>query len=166
MRLPRWLSGKESACQCRRHRRCRFNPWVRKIPWSRKWQLIPVSILAWKISWTEEPGGLQSTGLQRVGCDTDLIPGRGWSHRPGRVGFSGYGTRAQQSQLVGSQVLAPQLWCMAYVSPYHVGANPCPLAGRQIQSLGHQGNLPLPSCLLLLMKTQMFLTPLCHLLLL
>ena len=27
------------------------------------------SILAWEISWTEEPGGLQSTGLQRVGCN-------------------------------------------------------------------------------------------------
>ena len=27
------------------------------------------SILAWKISWTEEPGGLQSMGLQRVGHD-------------------------------------------------------------------------------------------------
>ena len=25
------------------------------------------SILAWRISWTEEPGGLQSTGSQRVG---------------------------------------------------------------------------------------------------
>ena len=27
------------------------------------------SILAWKIPWTEEPGRLQSTGLQRVGHD-------------------------------------------------------------------------------------------------
>ena len=27
------------------------------------------SILAWKISWTEEPGGLQSMGWQRVGQD-------------------------------------------------------------------------------------------------
>ena len=27
------------------------------------------SILAWKIPWTEEPGGLQSTGLQRVRHD-------------------------------------------------------------------------------------------------
>ena len=26
-----------------------------------------ISILAWRIPWTEEPGGLQSTGLQRVG---------------------------------------------------------------------------------------------------
>ena len=25
------------------------------------------SILAWRIPWTEEPGGLQSMGLQRVG---------------------------------------------------------------------------------------------------
>ena len=51
--LPRWLSGKESACQCRRYKRCRFDPLVRKIPWRRKWQS---SILAWKIPWTEEPG--------------------------------------------------------------------------------------------------------------
>ena len=27
------------------------------------------NILAWKILWTEEPGGLQSMGLQRVGHD-------------------------------------------------------------------------------------------------
>ena len=30
------------------------------------------SILAWKISWTEEPGSLQSTGLQRVGRDWEI----------------------------------------------------------------------------------------------
>ena len=29
----RWLSGKESTCQCRRHLWCGFSPWVRKIPW-------------------------------------------------------------------------------------------------------------------------------------
>ena len=29
----------------------------------------PSSILAWKIPWTEEPGGLQSMGSQRVGHD-------------------------------------------------------------------------------------------------
>ena len=32
--LPWWLSGKESACQCRR---LKFDPWVRKIPWRREW---------------------------------------------------------------------------------------------------------------------------------
>ena len=30
--LPRWLSGKESAYQCRRHRRHEFDPWVRNTP--------------------------------------------------------------------------------------------------------------------------------------
>ena len=35
-------SGKESVCQCRSHNRCGFNPYVGKIPWSRKWQPAPV----------------------------------------------------------------------------------------------------------------------------
>ena len=29
---------KKSTCQCRRLKRLEFDPWVRKIPWSRKWQ--------------------------------------------------------------------------------------------------------------------------------
>ena len=33
----RWLNGKASSCQCKRRRRCGFDPWVRKILWSRKW---------------------------------------------------------------------------------------------------------------------------------
>ena len=32
---PKWCSGKESTCQCRKHS---FDPWIRKIPWRRKWQ--------------------------------------------------------------------------------------------------------------------------------
>ena len=40
--LPRWHSSKESACQCRRHKRLSFSPCVGKIPWSRKWQLTLV----------------------------------------------------------------------------------------------------------------------------
>ena len=43
--LPTWLSGKESACQCKRHRRQGFDVWVRKIPWRRKWQPTPVFLL-------------------------------------------------------------------------------------------------------------------------
>ena len=40
--LPRWLSGKESTCQCRRCRKLVSDPWVRKIPWRKKWQPTPV----------------------------------------------------------------------------------------------------------------------------
>ena len=39
--LPRWLSGKEPACQRRRRM---FNLWVKKIPGRRKWQRTPVSL--------------------------------------------------------------------------------------------------------------------------
>ena len=35
-------SGKEPACQCRRHRRRGFDPWVGKIFWRTKWQPTPV----------------------------------------------------------------------------------------------------------------------------
>ena len=46
----------------------RDNLWVGKVPWRRKWQPTPV-FLPGEIPWTEEPGGLQSTGLQRAGHD-------------------------------------------------------------------------------------------------
>ena len=42
-----------------------FDPWVRKIPLEKR-MATHSSILAWRIPWTEEPGGLQSMGLQRV----------------------------------------------------------------------------------------------------
>ena len=40
--VPKWLSSKEPACQGQRHKRPRFDPWVRKTPWRRKWQPPPV----------------------------------------------------------------------------------------------------------------------------
>ena len=30
-------SGKKPSGQCNRHKRCKFNPWVGKIPWRRAW---------------------------------------------------------------------------------------------------------------------------------
>ena len=42
---PYWLSGKEPACQCRRHKRDRFDPWIGKIPWRRAWQPLQYSCL-------------------------------------------------------------------------------------------------------------------------
>ena len=52
--LPWWLSGKEYACQCRRHR---FDTWVKKIPWRKKQQPTPVF----------SPGESHGQGSQ-VGC--------------------------------------------------------------------------------------------------
>ena len=46
--------------------------WVQSLGWEdplEKEMATHSSILAWKTSWTEEPGGLQSMGPQRVGHD-------------------------------------------------------------------------------------------------
>ena len=48
--------------------RCGFDPRVRKIPLEKE-MAIHSRTIAWKIPWTEEPGGLQSMGSQRVGHD-------------------------------------------------------------------------------------------------
>ena len=63
--FPGSSADKRICLQCRRPR---FDSWVGKIPWRRK-MTIHSSILAWKIPCTEEPGGVQSMGLQRVGHD-------------------------------------------------------------------------------------------------
>ena len=67
--IPRWCSGKESACQCRKGKRCRFNLWVRKIPWSRKWQPTSVFLPGKSHGQRSLGGRLQSMGFQRVGHD-------------------------------------------------------------------------------------------------
>ena len=66
--FPGGTTGKESACQCRRCKRFRFDPWVGKMPWNRKWQTHS-RILAWSIPWAERPGRAQSMGSQRVRHD-------------------------------------------------------------------------------------------------
>ena len=55
--------GKEPTYHCRRHKRHRFCllGWEEPLEWG---MAIHSSIPAWRISQTEEPGGLQSTGLQ------------------------------------------------------------------------------------------------------
>ena len=53
--FPRWPSGKETTCQCRRHKRCRFDPWVRK---REEGMATNPGVLSQRIPWTEEPSGL------------------------------------------------------------------------------------------------------------
>ena len=42
MGFPGGTSGKESTCQCKKHKRCRFSLWVGKIPWRRVWKPTPI----------------------------------------------------------------------------------------------------------------------------
>ena len=46
--FPGGASGKEPTCQRRTHKTRGFDPWVRKIPRRKAWQLSP-SILPWRI---------------------------------------------------------------------------------------------------------------------
>ena len=65
MVLSSWLSGKDSACQCRR---CGFDPWVRKITWRREGDPLQYSCL-------ENP-------IER-GASQDTVHGvtKGWTQR-------------------------------------------------------------------------------------
>ena len=49
-----------------------WETWVQSLGWEdplEKKMATHSSILAWRIPWMEEPGGLQSTGSQRIGHD-------------------------------------------------------------------------------------------------
>ena len=66
--FPGGATGKEPACQFRRHK----ETWVRSLGWEDPLEedmASHFSILAWRIPWIEEPGGLQSIGLHRVRND-------------------------------------------------------------------------------------------------
>ena len=71
--LPSWRSGKKkkkkkSACQCRKTQEMQvgFLGWQGPLE---EEMATHSSILAWRIPWTEEPGGLQSMRLHGVGLD-------------------------------------------------------------------------------------------------
>ena len=60
--FPGGASDKEPACQCRRLRQ-----WVQSLGWEdtlEEGKATHSRILAWRIPWTEEPGEIQSIGLQ------------------------------------------------------------------------------------------------------
>ena len=62
--FPGGSDSKESACN--------VGDWVRSLSQGdplEEEKVTHSSVLAWKISWTEEPGRLQSMELQRVRCD-------------------------------------------------------------------------------------------------
>ena len=129
-RLPWWLRWLKTCLQCRRPR---FNPSVEKIPWRRSWQPTLV-FLPGESPWTEEPGGLLSKQLQRVGflaslagkesaCnagDPSSIPGSGRSPGEG-IGYSlQYSWASLVAQLVKNLPAMQETW---------------------VQSLGYEGPL-------------------------
>ena len=64
--IPRWLSGKEPFCNTE----MQFQSLGQEDPLEKEMS-THFSIPAWKIPWTEESGGLQSVGSQRVGHERE-----------------------------------------------------------------------------------------------
>ena len=62
--LPRWLSGKESACNVGDAKDMGLIPGLGRSPGVENGSTHS-TILAWENPWTEEPDGLQSMGLQK-----------------------------------------------------------------------------------------------------
>ena len=79
--LPWWPSCKESASSAE-DRRSRFDPQVWRIPWRRAWH--PTPLLAWRIPWTEEPGGLHRFEESGTTEATEYMH----THKPGTDLFS------------------------------------------------------------------------------
>ena len=71
--LPRWCSGKESTCQCRRCRKCGLDPWVGMIPWRRKWWPSLV-LLPGKFHRQRSLAGYSPWCYKRVGHDLATKP--------------------------------------------------------------------------------------------
>ena len=66
--FPGGASGKEPTCRCRKHNEMRVQFLSQEDPLE-EGMATHSSALAWRIPWTEEPGGPQSTGPQRVRPD-------------------------------------------------------------------------------------------------
>ena len=89
--------------------------WVRSPGWEdplEKKMATHSSILAWRISWTEEPGGLQSMGSQRVGhawvTNTYLLTYFSCGEQ-GLLFVANHGLLTSLVSLVEHRLLAPQL---------------------------------------------------------
>ena len=85
--FPGGARGKEPACQCRRCKRPRFDPWVGKVPWRRARQLTPVFLpgeshgqRAWRA--TVHSIAKSQTRLKQLSTHAQIrIKGKGKPHR-------------------------------------------------------------------------------------
>ena len=113
MGLPWRLSGKEPACQSRR---LRFDPWVGKIPWRRKWQPTPVH-LPGKSHGQRSLVGYSPQGHKESDTTEQLTSNK--ARKDTRTGWScislSQGTPGPQSSITGLQApghsLPPLLGC-------------------------------------------------------
>ena len=78
--FPGGRVGKQFSCQCRRHKRCRFDPWVGKTPWKRKCSALQYSCLGSPM----DRGAWWATVHRLAKSQTGLSY---WAHRHGLPGL-------------------------------------------------------------------------------
>ena len=108
--LPRWLSGKESACQCR-ETGDKSSIWVGKIPWKGNGNPLQYSYLENPM---EEPGRPQSIGSQRVRHN--------WTHKRTHTVQHSTACKGAYFVLVGQLfifLLKFSLLCFRWLVTYH-----------------------------------------------
>ena len=151
--LPWWLSDKESTWKYRRHRRHIFDPWIRKIPWSRKWQPTPVfspgEFHGYRSLTDYSPWGPKSAGHNWVHTHFHLLQ-LGVGH--GEAATGTYWEEARDSTKHPTKHrMAPAMNCpslnvssVAWRNPVIVSAGPCRdfIASSSKTSLGEERNLP------------------------
>ena len=93
--FPGGARGKQSAYQCRRCKRHGLDPWVRKIPWRRKWQPTLVFL----------PG--KSHGQRRLGGYSP------WGHKESGT------TEQLESENKSRSVVSDSLWPRGLYSPWN-----------------------------------------------
>ena len=77
--FPAGTSGKEPACQCRRLKRCRFDLWVRKIPWRRPANAGEVRDMGSIPGLGRSPGGRHDNPLQYSWLENPMDRGAWWA---------------------------------------------------------------------------------------
>ena len=147
LRASRWLGGKESVCQCRRRRRHRFDPRVRKILWRRKWRPTPAFLPGKFHAQRSLEGCMQSMGGKESGTVEHVSP-----HT--RVLALVYRQRLFQRepssfQLLNYTCLYPTPLCYAFAMCHNVvviwkHSKPSPQNKRDLPISDHFGSLTSP----------------------
>ena len=122
-------SGKESACQFRRCRRVRFDPWVERIPKRTSWQSTPVFLYC-KIPWSEEPCGLHTVhGVAKSRTWLSMHPTHP-SHTYLRKSPKLWGQKKMGLATSGIRQTGSVSWGQGWSVEAHVGWGPGPHASE------------------------------------
>ena len=112
--LPRWCNGEESACQCSRHERHEFDPWVGRSPRLGNGNPLQYSCLensmVREARWVTVCGFSKSTHTERLSTNTQTYT---WETKEGTAQCFGLQKRSSPSYKKGNKILIRILWSVS-----------------------------------------------------